>query len=209
MAEEPVLRSRAPIAIVRLDDLSEALRIAEALLEGGIFTLEFTLTNPDALRAVEKVRAKLRERAVVGAGTVLDADSARAAVLSGAQFLVSPVVEPEVIACGVQMGVPVVPGAFTPTEILSAHRLGAELVKLFPARGLGPAYIKDVLAPLPDVRLAPTGGVSVENCAEFLRAGAYTVGLGGNLVQKQLVANKDWQSLSALAARYVEACAGA
>jgi 2-dehydro-3-deoxyphosphogluconate aldolase/(4S)-4-hydroxy-2-oxoglutarate aldolase len=206
---ETLLRPREPIAIVRLNDLSEALAIAEALLDGGIFTLEFTLTNPEALGAVEKVRAQLGDRAVVGAGTVLDARNARAAVLSGAQFLVSPTVEPEVIACGLEMGVPVVPGALTPTEILTAHRLGAELIKLFPARGLGPAYVRDVLAPLPDVRLVPTGGVSVENCGEFLRAGAYTVGLGSNLVDKRLVAGGDWGAISALAERYVEACARA
>lgn len=203
---ESVLRRGAPIAIVRLDDLSEALAIARALVDGGIITLEFTLTNREALEAVGKVRAEVGNQALVGAGTVLDGSDARAAVSAGAQFLVSPTLEPEVIECGLEEGVPVVCGALTPTEILSAHRLGAELVKLFPARGLGPAYIKDVLAPLPEVRLVPTGGVSLENCTQFLQAGAYTVGLGSSLVDERLVAQKDWDGLSSLATRYVRAC---
>ncbi len=206
---ESLLRRGAPIAIVRLDDLSEALAIARALVEGGITTLEFTLTNREALGAIGRVRAELGDGATVGAGTVLDGADARAAVLAGAQFLVSPTLEPEVIATGLGEGVPVVCGALTPTEILTAHRLGAELVKLFPARGLGAAYIKDVLAPLPNLRLVPTGGVSLENCAELLQAGAYSVGLGSSLVDERLVAAKDWGGLTTLAARYAQKCASA
>lgn len=206
---ESLLRRGAPIAIVRLDDLSEALAIARALVEGGITTLEFTLTNHEALGAIGRVRAELGDGATVGAGTVLDAADARAAVLAGAQFLVSPTLEPEVIATGLEEGAPVVCGALTPTEILTAHRLGAELVKLFPARNLGAAYIKDVLAPLPNLRLVPTGGVNLENCAEFLKAGAYSVGLGSSLVDEQLVAGKDWPGLTALATRYAQKCASA
>ncbi len=203
---EARLERHRPIAIVRLDDLSEAVELGRALVEGGIRALEFTLTNRDAVAAVAQVRADLGEAAVVGAGTVLSADAAREAIAGGAQFLVTPTLEPDVIAAGREGGVPVVSGAFTPTEILAAWRHGAELVKVFPARALGPGYIKDVLAPLPDLRLVPTGGVDLENCGAFLAAGAYTVALGSNLVDSKLVARRDWQALAALARRYVEAC---
>lgn len=205
---DALLPPRAPIAIVRLDDLSEALGIARALAKGGVTALEFTLTNRAAFGAVESVRAALGEAAVVGVGTVLAAGDARAAVEAGAQFLVTPTVEPGVIEAGRAAGVPVVAGGLTPTELLSAHRMGAALVKLFPARGLGPSYVRDVLAPLPELRLVPTGGVDLENCGAFLDAGAYTVGLGSNLVSPALVAARDWPGLTALASRYVEACSG-
>jgi 2-dehydro-3-deoxyphosphogluconate aldolase/(4S)-4-hydroxy-2-oxoglutarate aldolase len=191
---------------VRLDDLSAAVEIGRALVEGGIRSLEFTLTNRDALAAVTQVRTDLAGAAWVGAGTVLTADAARKAIGAGAQFLVTPTLEPDVITAGREAGVPVVCGAFTPTEILAAWRHGAELVKVFPARVLGPGFIKDVLAPLPDLRLVPTGGVDLENCRAFLGAGAYTVALGSNLVDATLIAKRDWQALAALARRYVEAC---
>ncbi len=200
------LERHRPIAIVRLDDLSAAVEIGRALVEGGIRALEFTLTNRDAIAAVARVRAELDGRAAVGAGTVLSADAAREAVAAGAQFLVTPTLEPGVITAGREAGMPVVCGAFTPTEILAAWRHGAELVKVFPARALGPGYIKDVLAPLPDLRLVPTGGVDLENCGAFLAAGAYTVALGSNLVDTRLIAQHDWEGLAALARRYVEAC---
>lgn len=200
------LRRGAPIAIVRRDDLSEALAIGRALVGGGITALEYTLTNPEALDTVGRVRAELGEAALVGAGTVLDARSAHDAISAGAQFLVSPTLEPEVIACGMEQDVPVICGAMTPTEILTAQRLGADLVKVFPARSLGPAYIKDLLAPLPDLRLVPTGGVGLDNCRAFIDAGAYAVGLGSALIDPRLVGAADWPALTALARSYVEAC---
>jgi len=203
------LRRRAPIAIVRLDDLSEALAIGRALTDGGITALEYTLTNPEALDAIMRVRAELGEAVLVGAGTVLDAPGARNAIAAGAQFLVSPTLEPAVIACGREQDVPVICGAMTPSEILTAHRLGADLVKVFPARTLGPAYIKDVLAPLPALRLVPTGGIELDNCRAFLDAGAYTVGLGSALIDPHLVATADWPALTALSRRYVQACSRA
>ena len=203
------LQRRAPIAIVRLDDLSEALAIGQALADGGISALEYTLTNPEALNAVMQVRAELGEAVLVGAGTVLDVPSARNAIAAGAQFLVSPTLESAVIAVGRKQNVPVICGAMTPSEILTAHRLGAQLVKVFPARALGPAYIKDVLAPLPGLRLVPTGGVGLDNCRAFLDAGAYAVGLGSALIDPHLVATADWPALTALARRYVQACSRA
>ena len=206
---ETVLRSGEPIAIVRLDDLSEAVAIGEALAEGGIRALEFTLTNPEALKAVGEVRGRLEDRALVGAGTVLDGESAGEAISAGAQFVVTPVYRRDVIGRGRESGVPVVSGAMTPTEIFAAWQDGAELVKVFPARSLGPAYVKDLLGPFPQLRLVPTGGVNLDNCAAFIEAGAYTVALGSSLVDEAMISRGDWGALSALAQQYVEACATA
>jgi 2-dehydro-3-deoxyphosphogluconate aldolase/(4S)-4-hydroxy-2-oxoglutarate aldolase len=207
---EMVLRSAEPIAIVRLDDLGEAVAIGQALVEGGIRALEFTLTNPDALNSIGEVRGRLEEgRALVGAGTVLDGGSAGEAISAGAQFLVTPVYRRDVIERGLEGGVPVVSGAMSPTEIFAAWQDGADLVKVFPARSLGPSYVKDLLGPLPQLRLVPTGGVNLDNCAEFIEAGAYTVALGSNLVDEAVISRRDWVALSAQAERYVEACAAA
>lgn len=199
----------APVAIVRLDDLSEAVNIGRTLADGGVKAIEFTMTNERALEAVGEVRERLRDEALVGAGTVLDGESAGEAARAGAQFLVTPVYRQEVIEAGRENGVPVVCGAFSPTEILDASQGGADLVKVFPARGLGPAYIKDLLAPLPDLRLVPTGGVNLENCAAFIEAGAYTVAVGSSLVDEAMISRGDWRGLSKLAERYAKTCAEA
>lgn len=207
---ETVLRLGEPVAIVRLDDLAEAVAIGQALVEGGIRALEFTLTNSDALKAVGEVRGHLEEaNALVGAGTVLDGKSAGEAISAGAQFLVTPVYRRDVIERGLEGGVPVVSGAMSPTEIFAAWQDGADLVKVFPARSLGPSYVKDLLGPLPQLRLVPTGGVNLDNCAAFIEAGAYTVALGSSLVDEDVISRGDWRALSALAQRYVEACASA
>jgi 2-dehydro-3-deoxyphosphogluconate aldolase / (4S)-4-hydroxy-2-oxoglutarate aldolase len=202
------IKPRKPIAIVRLDDLDDALKLSRALLMGGITSIEFTLTNPQAIEVVAQVQREMGRDVLVGVGTVLDAESAQASIDAGAQFLVTPAFLPEVIEVGRSRDIPVVAGAFTPTEILAAWRAGADFVKVFPAGGLGPTYIKDVLAPLPGVALVPTGGVNLDNCAAFLDAGAYTVAIGGNLVSKKIAQQKDWVTLTALARQYVEACKG-
>jgi 2-dehydro-3-deoxyphosphogluconate aldolase/(4S)-4-hydroxy-2-oxoglutarate aldolase len=196
-----------PIAVVRLPDLSDAAALSSALVAGGIRVLEFTLTNREALAAIEEVRPLLAEEVLVGAGTVLDAESAGAAILAGAQFLVTPTLQPDVVSCGLHHGVPVICGAFTPTEILQAAQSGAQLVKVFPAGSVGPGYIKDVLGPLPHVDLVPTGGITLDNCRQFLDAGAYTVAVGGKLVDGPLVERRDWDAICARALRFVEACA--
>ncbi len=201
------LQPRKPIAIVRLDDLGEAIELSRALLEGGITTLEFTLTNKEANKVISKVREEFGDRLAVGAGTVLDEEMARAALQAGAQFLITPVLSRLVIDVGRTHGIPVVCGAYSPTEILTAWRAGATLVKVFPAGGLGPSYIKDILAPLPDLLLVPTGGVNLETCGAFLAAGAYTVAVGSQLVSKEIVRKKDWPALTELARHYVQACA--
>jgi 2-dehydro-3-deoxyphosphogluconate aldolase/(4S)-4-hydroxy-2-oxoglutarate aldolase len=181
--------------------------VAEALVEGGITTLEFTLTTPGAVVAIERCRARFGEAVVVGAGTVLDAGDAHRCLEAGAQFLVSPGVDPDVIAAARAGGALAMPGAMTPTEILAAWCAGADVVKVFPARALGPRYIADVLAPLPDVLLMPTGGVDEKNAADYLRAGAVAVAVGGNLVDPATVARGDWAALTARAYALVAAVA--
>lgn len=202
---EQILPPCNPIAIVRLDDLSASLEISRALLEGGITRLEFTLTNSEANKAITEVRREFGERLVVGAGTILDAEQARASIEAGAQFLVTPAMLPEVIVVARERQVPIACGAYTPTEILSAWRLGADLVKVFPASVGGPGYIKDVRGPLPNIPLVPTGGVNLNTCGAFLAAGAYTVAIGSQLVGKDIARTKDWAGLTALARQYVHA----
>jgi 2-dehydro-3-deoxyphosphogluconate aldolase/(4S)-4-hydroxy-2-oxoglutarate aldolase len=205
--EGVVLQPRKPIAIIRLDNLEYSLEICQALLAGGITVLEFTLTSPQAISVIEKARKEFADRLVIGAGTVLDREMAEASIRGGAQFLVTPALLPEVIHTGKSQNIPVVCGALTPTEILMAWREGASLVKVFPVSRLGPGYLKDVLAPLPNIPLVPTGGVNLETCAAFLAAGAYTVAIGSQLVSKELVEKRDWGGLTDLARRYAEICA--
>jgi 2-dehydro-3-deoxyphosphogluconate aldolase / (4S)-4-hydroxy-2-oxoglutarate aldolase len=193
------------VAIIRLRAGTALLEVAAALVGGGITTLEFTLTTPGAIEAIKRCRAHFGEAVVVGAGTVLDAEDARRCLAVGAQFLVSPGFDPEVIAAAHAAGALAMPGAMTPTEILAAWRAGADVVKVFPARSLGPRYIADVLAPLPDVLLMPTGGVDATNAADYLRAGAVGVAVGGNLVDPAAVARADWATLTARAHALVAA----
>ena len=201
-----LLKPRQPIAIVRLDNLDDALELSQALLEGGLTTLEFTLTNSKANAVIKQVKNHFGDRLLVGAGTVLNAEAANNSIDAGAQFLVTPILALDVIEVGVERRVPVVCGAYTPTEIWTAWSAGAELVKVFPAGQLGPAYFKDILAPLPELKLIPTGGVNLETCGKFLAAGAYSVAIGSNLINKELIARKDWSTLTELARKYVKAC---
>ncbi len=200
------LRPRQPIAIVRLSDLTHAVPLSRALIEGGIKAIEFTLTNRAAIEAIKRVRVELPGEAVIGVGTVLTAEEALESVLAGADFLVTPAYVPDVIETGLEHGVPVVCGAFTPTEIVTAWQAGASLIKVFPIRRMGPEYIKDLRGPLPDIPLVPTGGVDLANCARLLDAGAYTVAIGSSLVDPRRVAEQDWHGLASMAGRYVEAC---
>jgi 2-dehydro-3-deoxyphosphogluconate aldolase/(4S)-4-hydroxy-2-oxoglutarate aldolase len=204
-----VMRASRLIAIVRLNDLSTAIDLSRALLAGGIRALEFTLSNPAAIKALAEVKAALPEfdrgEAVIGLGTVLNADQARAAIEAGAQFIVSPATNFATIETCRQLSVAVMPGALTPTEILAAWEAGASAVKVFPARSLGPTYLKDVREPLPFLRLIPTGGIDQHNLQEYLRSGAFAVGVGGSLVDKQLVAARDWAALTDRAREFTQA----
>lgn len=196
------------VAIVRLDDLSQAIAIARALAQGGIVAQEFTLTNPDAIRVIEPVQTALAAEgydAVVGIGSVRNVDEARASIAAGADFIVSPISRADVIGECRQAEVAVMPGAYTPTEIAHAWECGADVVKVFPARQLGPGYIKDVLAPMPYLKLMPTGGVDLNNIATFLQAGVVALGIGGNLIDAQAIRQQDWNAITAVAKRYSDA----
>jgi 2-dehydro-3-deoxyphosphogluconate aldolase/(4S)-4-hydroxy-2-oxoglutarate aldolase len=192
------------IAIVRLDSGKQLVRVAEALRAGGISIIEFTLSTPGALDMLKEASAQFGRDVLLGAGTVLDPETARASILAGAEFIVTPAVKLEIIAMCKRYGKPILAGAMTPTEMLTAWEAGADLVKVFPAGNLGgPDYIKAVLAPLPQLRLVPTGGVSAENAARYLEAGAAAVAVGGNLVSKKAVAHSDWSAITTDAQRLV------
>lgn len=193
------------IAIVRLDTSSELVEAAEAIAEGGIKVIEFTMTIPHALKVLEQAASKFGDEILLGAGTILDPETARAAILSGAQFIVAPTLKPSVIEICRRYSKVCIPGAYTPTEILTAWECGADFIKVFPAEALGPQYIKAVRAPFPQVKLIPVGGVSLENIPTFLKAGAAAVAVGSNLVNKQLVLEHRFDDLNQLARKYVEA----
>jgi 2-dehydro-3-deoxyphosphogluconate aldolase / (4S)-4-hydroxy-2-oxoglutarate aldolase len=197
------------VAIVRLDDYTQAPQVATALPDGGVEAIEFTYTNPAAGDAVRATKDALGDRMLVGAGTVLDPETARAAILLGADFIVTPTVQIDTIRLCLRYSVPTVIGAFTPTEILTAWEAGASIVKVFPASVGGARYLKDVSGPLPQVKLMPTGGVSLENAGDFIRAGAVGIAAGSNLVDKRTVENQDWATLTDRARELVGAVQGA
>lgn len=191
------------VAIVRLPDGHQLVEVGRALADGGVSVMEVTLTVPGALDAIRQVRATLGDRLFLGAGTVLDPETARAALLAGAEFVVAPTINLEVIRLCRRYDKLVMPGAFTPTEILTAWEAGADIVKVFPAEVVGPAYFKAVRAPLPQVRLMPTGGVDLTTAADFLKAGACCLGVGSQLVEPQAVAAGNFDRIRELARQYV------
>lgn len=193
------------IAIVRLSNYDSAREVAQALIEGGISIIEFTLTGSGALAAIASIREICGERASIGAGTVLTPRDAEEVAQAGAQFVVTPTLNHRVIEICHHHQLPIACGALTPTEIQSAWEAGAELVKVFPARQLGPQYLRDILAPLPHLRLVPTGGVSPQNAGEYLKAGAVAVAMGWNLVSEQVVARGDWTQITLQAQECVRA----
>lgn len=193
------LEASGVVAVVRLEDLSDAVDVARSLAAGGVRGIEFTFTNPKAGAAITAARDALGDDAIIGAGSVLDPETARIAILAGATFIVTPVTRVETIALCRRYGVPIMSGAFTPTEILTAWEAGSAMVKVFPATALGPGYLKDVRGPLPQVKLIPTGGVTVDNAGDFIRAGASAVAMGSALVDAKVVAAKDWTTLTARA----------
>lgn len=197
------------VAVVRLNDLSRAAPLVEALVAGGVRAVEFTFTNPAAAGAITAARDALGARALIGAGSVLDAETARIAILAGAAFVVTPTVSLPVITLCHRYGVATVIGALTPTEILTAWEAGATYVKVFPASLGGPRYLRDVHGPLPQVKLIPTGGVDVENAGEFIRAGAVAVALGSNLVDARSVADEAWDTITTRARAMTDAVARA
>jgi len=184
------------VAIVRASRSEPLIDVAEALLAGGVTAIEITFTVPNAPQVLEQVSSKLGDRILLGAGTVLDTETARIALLAGARYLVTPTLRREVIEMCHRYDRLVMPGALTPTEILTAWELGADVVKVFPSEITGPGYLKALRGPLPQIRLMPTGGVSAENVGEYIRAGACAVGVGGTLVDPKLVAAGDFAQIT-------------
>ena len=197
------------VAIIRMPDPMALRAVVDALAEGGVRALEVTMTVPRAIELIAEIAPTLPSDFLFGAGTLLDADTVHRAVDAGAQFIVSPVFKPEVVQAAHQDGVPVMPGCFTPTEILAAWEMGADIIKVFPATSVGPGYLKDVRGPLPQVKLMPTGGVSIDNVGDWLRAGAVGVGVGSALVDTKAIAAKQFNVIADNARRIVANVAAA
>jgi 2-dehydro-3-deoxyphosphogluconate aldolase/(4S)-4-hydroxy-2-oxoglutarate aldolase len=193
------------VAIIRASRPLDLVRTAAALAEGGISALEVTLNTPGALDTIAAVRRKLAGRCRVGAGTILCAADVAAAHTAGAEFVVTPTLQLDSIAACRDRGLPIISGCVTPAEMLAAHRAGADLIKLFPATRFGPAFVRDVLGPMPFLRIVPTGGVSAANVADWVKAGAVAVAAGGQLVDPALIAAGAWDELTARARTLVEA----
>ncbi len=189
------------VAIIRLERADHLLSVARAIRAGGVTAIEFTMTTPGALDVLARAARELGDEVLLGAGTVLDPETARACILAGAQFIVAPTLNPRMVELCRRYSVVSMPGAFTPTEILTAWELGADVGKVFPAGVLGPRYLRDVLAPLPQVRLLPTGGVDESSAAEYVLAGAFALGVGGGLVDRRAIEAGDWEALTAAARR--------
>jgi len=197
------------VAVIRMKDPARLRAVVDAMADGGVRALEVTMTVPRAVELIRELAPTLPEGFLLGAGTVIDAATAHAVIDAGASFVVSPVFRPDVIAACHERDVPVMPGCFSPTEILAAHDSGADIVKVFPATTLGPQFIRDVRAPLPQVKLMPTGGVTLDNAGDWIRAGAVAVGVGSALVDAKAIESGRYDVITANARRVVESVATA
>jgi 2-dehydro-3-deoxyphosphogluconate aldolase / (4S)-4-hydroxy-2-oxoglutarate aldolase len=200
------IKAAGVIPVVRAASADEAMRAIEAIKAGGLSVLEITMTVPGAVRVIEEVAARYGADVLVGAGTVLDAETARACMLAGAQFIVSPALNLETIAMCRRYSIAVIPGALTPTEVLQAWTAGADMVKVFPCDSLGGArYIKSLKAPLPQVEVVPTGGVSLKTAADFIKAGASALGVGSDLVDIKALREGNAGLITERARQFIEA----
>jgi 2-dehydro-3-deoxyphosphogluconate aldolase / (4S)-4-hydroxy-2-oxoglutarate aldolase len=187
------------VAIIRMQEAAKVPNVVRALTAGGVRALEITMTVPGAIDAIRSVSATLADDGLIGAGTVCDPETAAAVIDAGAQFVVAPVFDPDTIRACHERDVPIMPGCFTPTEMFNAWRLGADIIKVFPATRLGPTFLKDVRAPLPQLKMVPTGGVTPENVGEWIQAGAVAVALGSALVDTKAIAANDFARIEAAA----------
>lgn len=203
------LRTSGVVLIVRLPSTDGMDDVTEAAIRGGVGALEVTTNTPGALKWLSSARGRFGDRILIGMGTVLDVEQARAAVDAGARFCVSPVLDLEILRMVKDAGLLMIPGGFTPPEILGAWRAGADIVKLFPANIGGPRYVSDLLAPLDDVLLFPTGGIDETNAADFIRAGAAAVAVGASIVNKGSVGQRRFDDIAARCSRVVQAVAEA
>ncbi|MFM8619086.1 MAG: bifunctional 4-hydroxy-2-oxoglutarate aldolase/2-dehydro-3-deoxy-phosphogluconate aldolase [Opitutaceae bacterium] len=202
------IRAERVVALIRANSPDGLMDCARALADGGLTSIELTMTTPGAIRMLEKATVELPDF-LFGLGTVLDAETARLGILAGARFVVTPALRPDVITTCRRYGVPVFCGAFTPTEILAAWEAGADAAKVFPAEFFGPSYIKSVKAPFPQIEMVPTGGVNEQNVGEFLRAGAFAVAAGSSLVDGKALKDKNWAAITAKARAFAGAVAAA
>lgn len=191
------------IAVVRAQRQEQVLPLSEALIAGGVIAIEITLTTPNAIQAIGEAKEKLGGGALIGVGTVLEVETCRAAIQAGAEFVVSPILRPELVGVAHSANRPIMLGAYTPTEAQRAHEAEADFIKIFPADGLGPNYIKALRAPLPHLRIVPTGGVDLNTAADFLRAGCAALGVGSSLVSSAILGDANWPELTRLARAFV------
>ncbi|MGK9369775.1 bifunctional 4-hydroxy-2-oxoglutarate aldolase/2-dehydro-3-deoxy-phosphogluconate aldolase [Melioribacter sp. Ez-97] len=192
---ESILQRKA-VAVLRIKEPEKLKKVIEAIAEGGITVAEITMTVPNAIELIQKMSDELGENIIVGVGSVLNAETAEAAIKAGAKYVVSPVFKKEIIDKAHQMDVPAMPGCFTPTEIQTAYEAGADIIKVFPADVLGMKFFKGILAPMPHLKLMPTGGVNLTNAGEWLNAGACAVGIGSALLDKEAIKNENYSVLT-------------
>ncbi len=198
-----IIEESGVIAIMRAQSSDQLIAAAEAIRRGGVQAIEVTMTTPGALDVIARARETLSKEVAFGAGTVLDPETGRAAILAGADFVVSPTLNLALVELCNRYGVPAVPGCYTPTEILQAWQAGADFVKLFPASVGGPDVVKAILAPLPQVRIIPVGGVDLDTAAAFIKSGAVALGVGSSLINQKLLDAGDMEELTRRAAAFI------
>jgi 2-dehydro-3-deoxyphosphogluconate aldolase/(4S)-4-hydroxy-2-oxoglutarate aldolase len=199
-----LIRETGVIAIMRAQSSAQLIAAADAIWAGGVRAIEVTMTTPGALSVIEEATMRYGEKLIFGAGSVLDAETARAAILAGADFVVAPTLDPATIGLCRRYSVPVMPGCYTPTEMLTAWQAGADMLKLFPASVGGPALVKAILAPLPQIEIVPVGGVDLDTAAEFIASGAAALGVGSSLVNQKLLDAGDMEELTRRAKAFIE-----
>ena len=199
-----IIEESGVIAIMRAQSSDQLLQAADAIQVGGVQAIEVTMTTPGALQVIAEARKRYGAELLFGAGTVLDPETGRAAILAGAQFMVAPTLNLGLIELCRRYSIPVMPGAYTPTEALTAWEAGADIVKIFPAEVGGPAYLKAMRAPLPQLKLCPVGGVDLDTAAEFIKSGAACLGVGSALINQKLLDSGDFAELTRRAVRFRE-----
>ena len=192
------------VAVIRLKDTNRLLKVIEAVRSGGVKSIEITMTVPGAVDIIRQLLRAVPADVLIGAGTVLDEETAGKVIEAGATFVVGPLLNLGVVTLCVKRGITVMPGCYTPTEILTGWRAGADIIKVFPATSLGPKYFKDLRGPFPDIRLMPTGGVTIDNVGEWIAAGACAVGIGSDLLDKKAIEEEKYEVLTERAARMVQ-----
>ena len=197
------MKDNGVVAVVRTKHPDKLLKIAEAIYDGGVKFIEITMTVPNALKMIEQVRNSVRDDIIIGVGSVLASDTAQKAIDAGAQFVVSPIFNKDIIDTVHKNNIPAMPGTFTPTEMLNAHQCGADIIKVFPADILGMKFFKGVKAPMPELNLMPTGGVTLDNAGDWIRAGACAVGVGTALLDVQAIEENNYKKLTENARRIV------